>query len=84
MSSTLIKKLRICYFFLPSKLENENLYHYIQKHEFLKINLVAENRDSGEKRVAGKLGLDLKEFLVQGRKNFYKFLDTEGGFGWGL
>lgn len=45
---------------------------------------MAENRESGEKRIAGKLGLDLKEFLVQGRKNFYKFLDTEGGFGWGL
>lgn len=50
----------------------------------LKIHLLAERRDNGEKRIAGKLGLDLKEFLVQGRKNFYKFVDIEGGLGWGL
>jgi len=48
------------------------------------MTLIAENRQTGEKRVAGSLNLDLREFLVQGRKNFYKFLDTEGGFGWGL
>ncbi len=60
------------------------MHEYIQKHEVLKINLVAEKRESGEKRIAGKLALDLKEFLVQGRKSFYKFLDAEGGFGWGL
>ena len=76
MSSTLIKKLRLCYFFFPTASETENLQEYTQKEKEFKINLIAENRSTGEKKTAGCLTLDLKEFIAPGRKNFYKFFDT--------
>jgi hypothetical protein len=68
--------LRLCYFFIPAGCENSNIQEYILQHQFLKINLIAESRQTNERRNAGCLNLDLKEFLVNGRKSFYKFLDT--------
>lgn len=47
MTSSLIKKLRLCYFFFPTANELQNLQEYIQKQEVLKIHLLAERRDTG-------------------------------------
>ena len=80
----LIKKLRVCYFFFPTDTQLFNLQEYVQKQEVLNINLIAENRTFNQRKQVGCLSLGLKEFLVPGRKNFYKFFDTEYGFGWGL
>lgn len=57
---TTIKKLRICYFFVPAGCESGNIQEYILQHEVLKMTLMAENRQTGEKRVAGSLNLDLR------------------------
>ena len=41
LKSTPVKKLRLCYFFIPAGCENANIQEYILQHQFLRINLIA-------------------------------------------